>query len=38
VLPDTANAAFQRNRMIYADKHRRADGSVHIPTLQEQPT
>jgi hypothetical protein len=38
VLPDAANAAFQRNRMIYADKHRRADGSVHIPTLQEQPT
>lgn len=36
-LSDGANAAFRRNRLIYADKHRREDGNVPIPTLGELP-
>lgn len=32
---DRANPAFHRNRMIYVDKHRREDGTVPIPTLEE---
>jgi hypothetical protein len=37
-LEDRANPDFHRNRLIYADKFRREDGSVPIPTLQETPT
>ena len=37
VLHDMGNTSFRRNQELYADKHRQADGSVHIPTLQEQP-
>ena len=35
LLPDKANTAFRRNRLIYADRHRREDGNVPIPTLGE---
>jgi hypothetical protein len=36
-LPDRANPDFHRNRLIYAERFRREDGSVPIPTLQENP-
>jgi GT2 family glycosyltransferase len=35
LLSDGANTAFRRNRLIYAEKHRREDGNVPIPTLEE---
>tara|TARA_R110000868_G_scaffold266697_1_gene526044 strand:- start:29 stop:700 length:672 start_codon:yes stop_codon:yes gene_type:complete len=37
VLHDGGNTDFRRNKELYIQKHKEADGSVHIPTLQEQP-
>lgn len=36
-LPDTGNTSFHRNKEIYIERHMRPDGSVPLPTLQEQP-
>ena len=33
LIGDRCNGAFHRNRLVYADKHRREDGTVPIPTL-----
>lgn len=37
VLPDLANGDFRRNKQIYIEKFTQPDGSVPLPTLQEQP-
>lgn len=36
-LPDMGNVAFHRNKQLYIERYAQTDGSVPLPTLQEQP-